>query len=126
MLVMLAFGGLLVCFSCIMIVSPNYWSTAIISFSQKTGFHVIEIVSRLAAGSAFLYCRQQSPWTNLMLCLGCLLIVVAIGLVMLGPVKHRQFAVWSAKRFKGIFRPAGVLSLFFALFLIYTAISGNA
>jgi hypothetical protein len=53
-----------------------------------------------------------------------LLITVGLGLLILGSTKHRQFAVWSAYKFKKAFRLAGVSSFIFGCFLIYITIIG--
>lgn len=55
--------------------------------------------------------------------IGYLLIAVSIGLIVIGEAKHRQFANWSAVKFKSIFRPAGLGSLSFSVFLIYLALA---
>lgn len=117
-----AFGLLMICLSIIMIVNPDYWSNSIVDFSKKTYFHWFEVISRLIAGFIFVFYNQATLYPQLTLYIGCLLITVAIGLIITGSVKHRQFAVWSAHKFTGIFRPAGCGSLMFGGFLIYISI----
>ena len=123
-----AFGLLMIYLSIIMIVSPNYWSNGIVDFSRKSYFHWFEVISRLAAGVVFVIFSQTTLYPQLISGIGYLLIVVALGLVITGSVKHRKFAVWSANKFKNTFRPAGFGSLLFGAFLIYittVGVTGN-
>ena len=114
-----AFGFLMICLSIIMIVNPNYWSNGIIDFSRKTYFHWFEVGSRIIAGLVFVFYGKNTLYPQLIHSFGYLLIAVAFGLIITGSVKHRQFAVWSAHKFKNIFRPAGIGSFIFGTFLIY-------
>ena len=57
-----------------------------------------------------------------MLGIGYLLVAVALGLTLTPPLKHKQFAVWSAHKFIKIFRYAGIFSLLFGAFLIYASL----
>jgi hypothetical protein len=107
-----------------MIISPNYWSNGIVDFSRKPYFHGFEIVSRLISGLVFVLYSQTTLYPKLVLVIGYLLIAVGLGLTILGSVKHRKFAVWSAHKFKSAFRPAGFSSLIFGLFLIYISSVG--
>lgn len=54
--------------------------------------------------------------------LGVLLVVVGLGLLFIGASRHRQFAIKSAS-FVRVFRPAGVVSLAFGIYIIYAALS---
>jgi protein-S-isoprenylcysteine O-methyltransferase Ste14 len=102
-----------------MIVNPNYWSNGIVTFSKKTYFHWFEIISRLVTGCVFVFYSQVTVYPQLIVSIGYLLIAVGLGLAIIGSVKHRQFAVWSAQKFKRTFRPAGFGSFLFGGFLIY-------
>jgi len=119
-----AFGVLMMCFSTVMIVSPSYWSDGIIMFSKKTYFHWFEVFTRFTAGVVFVFFSSATLYPKLTLSIGFLLIAVAIGLLIVGPVKHRKFAVWSAYKFKSTFRPAGIVSFLFGLFLVYISTIG--
>ncbi len=119
-----AFGLLLMGLSIIMIVNPNYWSDRILSFSEKPYFHWFEVMSRITAGLAFITFNKSTLYPQLILSIGCLLIAVGFGLLITGSVKHRQFAVWSVYKFKSTFRPAGVGSFIFGMFLIYVSTIG--
>ena len=116
-----AFGLLLMCMSIIMIVNPGYWSNGIISFSKNRYFHWFEVMSRLICGVAFVLLRGSTPYDKLILSMGYLFIGVGFWLLMMGSSKHCKFAVWSAHKFKSTFRPAGIVSLIFSLFLIYAS-----
>ena len=115
------FALLLMFLSIIMIVKPDYWSNGIVTFSRHKYFHWFEVISRLISGVVFVLFNKSTPYDLLILCIGYLLIGVGIGLLIVGSVKHRQFAVWSAHKFKSTFRPAGIVSLIFSLFLIYAS-----
>ena len=114
-----AFGTLLLCLSVIMVVNPNYWSNGIINFSKKPYFHWFEVVSRITYGVLFVLFNESTSYPQLILSVGYVLIAVGFGLILIGSVRHRIFAVWSANRFKSTFRPAGIASFIFGLFLIY-------
>lgn len=119
----IAFFGLLMIFlSIVMIINPEYWSQSIINFSEKTYFHPFEIISRGLFGVVFVYYSEQTLFPTLMLVFGYMLIAVAVGLSLTPPSKHRLFAVWSADKFKNTFRYAGMGSLLFGAFLVYSAI----
>jgi len=117
------FGMLMVSLSIIMLVNPTYWSEGIISFSKKPYFHLFEILSRLLFGIVFILFSDQTNYPVIMLVIGYLLVIVSAGLSLTPVSKHKQFAVWSAQRFIKVFRPAGLVSLLFGLFLVYAALS---
>ncbi|WP_281558837.1 hypothetical protein [Thalassomonas sp. RHCl1] len=118
------FGLLLMLLSSVMVASPQYWSDGIVKFSQKPYFHWFEVISRLVGGGFLISYHQVSLYPKLILGLGTLLIAVAFGLVIYGSEKHRNFAVWSAKKFRPVFRGAGVGAFIFGLFLVYVANPG--
>lgn len=109
--------------SAIMIIAPNYWSNGIVQFSKKEYFHWFEVISRLIVGCVFVLYNETTQQPLLILALGYLLIFVATGLLCIGSSMHRQFAVWSADKFKPIFRPAGCGSFFFGIYLMYISLS---
>ncbi|WDE03405.1 hypothetical protein SG34_018640 [Thalassomonas viridans] len=115
------FGILLVLLSTIMFVSPGYWSKGIVTFSQKPYFHWFEVSSRLIAGVLLLIYHQTSLYPDLIFGFGVLLVAVGLGLVISGAERHRNFAVWSAKKFKPVFRGAGLSAFLFGCFLVYAA-----
>ena len=118
------FGALMVLLSIIMVVSPEYWSKGIMKFSEKPFFHPFEIVSRLLFGVVLVVFADQTLYPIFMSFLGYVLVLVGVGLAFTPPSRHRQFAVWSAQKFKEMFRPAGIGSLLFGTFIIYAAVQG--
>ena len=52
------------------------------------------------------------------------MVAVGVGLLIAGPSRHKQFAVWSAKKFNKTFRPAGIVSIVFGIFIAYGALKG--
>ena len=119
------FGLLMMCLSLLMIVSPNHYSQGILNFSNKVYFHWFEVISRLLIGFALVIFNQAASYPLLILSIGCVLVAVGCGLVITGETKHREFAVWSAHKFKVIFRPAGVGSFILGLVLIYISNIGQ-
>lgn len=118
------FGILLVLLSALMVANPENWSRGIVKFSKLPYFHPFEIVSRLLFGAIFITFADQTLYPTLIAVIGYMLLAVGIGLSLTPPSKHRWFAVWSAQRFKSVFRPAGALSFLFGIFIIYAALWG--
>lgn len=116
------FGFLLMILSFLMIINPEYWADGIVRFSEKSWFHPFEIISRFVFGLAFVMFAGETLFPKLITAIGYLLILVSFALLFTPPSKHRQFALWSAQKFKNKFRPLGFISLVFGAFLIYTAI----
>lgn len=105
-----------------MFIFPQRWSKGIITFSEKKYFHTFEIVSRFLFGVVFLVNYSESEFPLVLNSLGKLFIAVSIGLIVIGETKHRQFAKWSAIKFKNTFRLASMASFIFAVFLIYSMV----
>lgn len=118
------FGFLVVLLSLVMIAVPDYFAEGIVSFSRKRWFHPFEIITRFAFGLAFVLFADQTLYPNLMIFIGCLLIAVSFGLFFMPVSKHKEFAAWSANKFKKLFRFMGFGSLAFGVFLIYASVRG--
>ena len=112
--------GLMAC-SVVMIANPDMWSRAIVAFSHKPWFHPVEILTRISFGAGFVLAADQTQYPNFFATAGYLLCAVGLGLLLIGPARHRTFAQWSAKAFNRTFRPAGVGSLFAGAWLAYAA-----
>lgn len=117
-----AFGLLMMFLSLSMVAKPDSFSNGIISFSEKSYFHLFEIISRIAAGMIFAAYATNTIFPKTILFIGCGLILVGIGLALTPPKLHRKFAVWSANNFRSKFRLIGIASLPLSIFLIYAAI----
>lgn len=122
MYLILSFAILLIVLSSYMVLLPKNWANGIVRFSQWRYFHPFEIISRLAVGLGFIYFSDQSKYPQLILGIGYLLVAVSIGLTFTLPTKHKQFAVWTADKFLPVFRPAGIVSICFGIFLIYSVL----
>ena len=118
------FGILMILLSVMMMLDPDKWSTGILKFSQITYFHGFEIASRLLFGAIFVAFSEQTLYPSVMIAFGYLMVAVGVGLLIAGPSRHKQFAVWSAKKFNKTFRPAGVVSTVVGVFIIYGALNG--
>ena len=116
------FGALMIVISGIMIISPAYWSHSIKRFSQMPYFHLSEIITRLVAGVIFVVYAAQTQSPTVITIVGYIFLAVGGGLMLTPPSAHRRFAVWSVEKFQKVFRPAGVVSLLFGIFLIYSAL----
>lgn len=118
------FGILMILLSVLMVIDPDSWSNGILKFSRMTYFHGFEIVSRLSFGAIFVAFSEQTLYPAVIGALGYLMVAVGVGLLIAGPSRHKQFAVWSAKKFNKTFRPAGIASTVFGVFIIYAALNG--
>ena len=116
------FGVLMMLLSVVMMVNPEYWSRGIVRFSKVAYFHPFEILSRLTFGVVFITFAGQTLYPMLISIVGYILVIVGVGLLFTPPSKHRQFAVWSAHKFRPVFRSAGAVSFAFGIFIIYTAL----
>lgn len=114
------FGLLLMALSVLMIKNPQAFANGIIKFSQQAYFHVFEIVSRLFFGVAFVYYSSLTLAPNINAVLGYLMIFSAMLLLVVGAEKHRAFALWSAQKFRAMFRLSGFFSVVFGGYIIYT------
>lgn len=124
MYVIAFFGILMVLLSAVMVIDPDNWSNGIVKFSRMKYFHGFEIVSRLFFGAIFIAFSEQTLYPAVFGALGYLMVAVGVGLLIAGPSKHKQFADWSAKKFNKTFRPAGIVSTMFGVFIIYGALKG--
>ena len=118
------FGVLMILLSVVMAIDPDNWSDGILKFSRMTYFHEFEIASRLLFGGIFVAYAGQTVYPVAMRAFGYLMVAVGVGLLIAGPSRHRQFAVWSAAKFNKLFRPAGVVSTVAGSFIVYGALTG--
>ena len=118
------FGILMILLSAVMVIAPDSWSNGILKFSRMTYFHGFEIVSRLFFGAIFIAFSEQTLYPAVMGAFGYLMMAVGVGLLIAGPSRHKQFADWSAKKFNKTFRPAGIVSTVFGVFIVYGALKG--
>ena len=118
------FGALMALISVVMVANPGYWSRGIVRFSKVACFHPFEILSRLVFGIVLIRFSDQTLHPTLISVVGYILVAAGIGLSLTPPSKHRQFAVWSAQKFRPVFRPAGAVSFAFGIFIVHAALSG--
>lgn len=117
-----SFGILMMLLSTIMVINPSYFSKGIISFSEKRYFHLFEICSRIITGIIFVIYSKETLYPSIFNAIGYILIVVGIGLSITPPKFHKEFAVWSANKFRNKFRLIGIISVPISLALVYAAI----
>ncbi len=118
------FGILMILLSAVMVIDPDNWSNGIVKFSRTKYFHGFEIISRLFVGAIFIAFSEQTLYPAVMGVFGYLMVAVGVGLLIAGPSRHKQFAVWSAKKFNKTFRPAGIVSIVFGVFIVYGVLKG--
>ncbi len=116
-----AFGFLMMLLSLAMAAKPDSFSKGIIWFSEKSYFHLFEIVSRIAAGIIFVNFSEDTLFPKIISFIGYGLILVGSGLALTPPRLHRKYAVWSAHNFRSKFRLIGIASVPLSMFLIYVA-----
>lgn len=116
-----AFGLLMMLLSLSMVAKPESFSNGIITFSEKSYFHLFEIISRIATGIIFVAYAEKTIFPKTISFIGYGLILVGLGLALTPPKLHRKFAVWSANNFRGKFRLIGIASVPLSMFLIYAA-----
>lgn len=122
MYLIVAFGILMMLLSLLMVMKPESFSKGIISFSEKSYFHLFEIISRIATGIIFTVYAADTAFPKTILYIGYGLILVGISLALTPPKLHRKFAVWSAISFRNKFRLIGIASLPLSIFFIYAII----
>lgn len=126
MYVILFFGIVTILISAVIVARPTYWSEAIIRFSEWRYFHLFEIITRLAMGGLFITSAPDTAYPTAIAVMGAVILAVGLGLMVTPPSLHRRFALWAAEKFRPAFRPLGVGSILFGLFLIYAALHGPA
>ncbi|MEO3679748.1 hypothetical protein ABGI61_12000 [Rheinheimera sp. FR7-31] len=117
-----AFGLLMMSLSLAMVAKPDAFSNGIITFSEKSYFHLFEIISRIAAGIIFIAYAENTLFPITISFIGYGLILVGLGLALTPPKLHKKFAVWSANKFRSKFRLIGIASVPLSMFLIYSAV----
>jgi len=122
MVFIVIFGLLMVLLSLQMMRNPGEFSAAIIKFSNQSYFHVFEILSRLIFGLIFIYYAPSTSAVMINTVLGYLMLFTSILLVFIGAQKHRKFALWSATKFRSMFRFSGVFSFVFGIYIVYSVI----
>ena len=118
------FGILMILLSAVMVIDPDNWSNGIVKFSRTKYFHGFEIISRLFFGAIFIAFSKQTLYPAVMGAFGYLMVTAGVGLLIAGSSRHKQFAVWSAKKFNKTFRPAGIVSIVFGVFIVYGSLKG--
>jgi hypothetical protein len=114
-------GLLTAAISVAMIANPKAFGRGILAFSQKPFFHWAEIAIRVGLGGVLVGFAAMTQHPKVIAAVGYLFLFAGAFLLVAGPTRHRTFAEKSAG-FVAVFRPAGVLSLFFGLFLCWSAL----
>ncbi len=118
-------GLIMIAVSLRMVFAPDAWAATIVSLCEKPWFHPFEILTRALFGAAFLVFADETLHPAFMRAFGYLLVAVAIGLALTPPSVHMRFGVWSAKKFRPVFRPAGAATVLLGGFIVYSAVAGS-
>ena len=121
MFAIVIFGALMIAISLVMVAKPDACGRFIVRFSRMRYMHPFEIITRLGFGLLFIRYAEQSKFPLPIKIMGYLFLAVGVGLMFTPPSYHERFAVWSVEKFSKYFRPAGLVSLTFGVFLIYAA-----
>jgi len=105
-----------------MAVNPKQFSEGIIIFSEKSWFHAFEIIARATMGLIFIKYSNTTLYPSVFNIVGYGLLVVAIGLIILAPKKHKKFTLWAAQKFENNFRLIGILSIPLGGLIIFMAL----
>ncbi len=120
------FGALMIAMSVVMVVNPAFGGRAIVRFTRMPYMHPFEILTRIGFGLLFVANADQTQFPTTITVVGYLLLAVGAGLLLTPPSYHKRFAIWSVEKFERTFRPAGLVSLAFGIFLVYAAVQGPA
>ena len=115
-------GMVIIVVSLVMVAKPDVWGRFIVRFSRMPYMHPLEILVRLGFGLLFVRYAEDSKFPVTIKIMGYVLLAVGVGLMLTPPSQHRRFAIWSVEKFSKYFRPAGLVSLLFGVFLIYAAV----
>ena len=105
-------------FGCFMVCKPLQFSKGIARFSEKPWFHIFEILSRALLGILFLLVADSTPYPTFITILGTVLCFVSVFLIIIGPIRHKRFALLTSNIGKN-FRAIGLVALACGAGLIY-------
>jgi len=105
-------------FGCYMVAKPLQFSRGIARFSEKKYFHQFEIISRLVLGVVFLMFADKTSYPAVVSLLGGVLCFVSLFLIVIGPSRHRRFALLTSGIGKN-FRILGLLAIVCGAGLVY-------
>lgn len=122
MYAIIAIGLLTIGLSSIMLFNPKGFSRGLAAFTEKSWFHMFEIVTRIVLGAVLIVFGGSSSYPNFLFGLGCLFTFAGLILIAMGSKRHREFAAKSAS-IGWLFQPAGIAGILFGSFLIYAAVA---
>ena len=126
MLLIASFGVLMVFICTFMAASPTRFSQGIVLFSQQKWFHLFEVSSRAIAGVILILYSSSTLYPTVFNVMGYGLVSVAVGLVILGSKRHKEFALWAADTFEGKFRQIGIAAIPLGVLVVYMALGGQS
>ena len=118
MLLVVVFGIGMLGFGCFMANRPLQYSKGIAQFSAKPWYQSFEITSRLIVGTMLLAFSEKTHYPNIVAFLGGALCFVGIFLILIGPVRHKRFALLTSRIGKN-FRFLGLVAMLCGAGLVY-------
>ena len=110
----LALGGL----GWRMLINPKLWVANIVQFGQWQHFHRFESTSRLLVGALFIAFSASTGAPAFFNGFGYFLILVALGLMVFGEQRHRDFAVHVCPKFEKWYPFGGIVAMCLSLVLL--------
>ncbi len=107
---------------CFMVGRPVAFSKGIVHFSEQPWFHTFEIVSRGLFGGLFLCAASSTAYPTFVAGLGGVLCFVSLFLILIGPTRHKRFALLTSRIGKH-FRALGLVALACGVGLIYLGLA---
>ena len=112
-------------FGYLMIAKPLQFSRGIVQFSEKRWFHAFEIASRGILGILFLILASKTSYPTVVAFIGGVLCFVSVFLIVIGPSRHRKFALLTSGLGKN-FRFLGLVAVGCGFALVYLGAAQNA
>lgn len=121
MILLTLFGLGMFILGSLMLFKPYAFANGIVTFSNKSRFHLFEISSRGLVGLALILFASYSPYPTILYSLGGLLCFVSVFLIIIGESRHKQFAQLTSN-IGGYFRPIGIFAQICGIVLIFIGI----
>ena len=112
-------------FGCLMVARPLQFSRGIYQFSEWRWFHRFEIVSRAIFGILCLALADQTSYPIFLKIVGVVLCFVSVFLIIIGPNRHKRFALLTSNIGKN-FRALGLVAIVCGSGLVYLGSAQNA
>ena len=113
------FGALTLLAGIVIIINPEVIFCFLRNNLDKLVLHVLAVVIRLVIGALLIYQSNISKFPFVIEVIGCLSIVAAIFLAVMGRRNFNRLMSWALSLSKSFGRVGGVFAVAFGAFLIY-------